>query len=314
MFSLLSVVRQPINARAASIEAKRNMVKTTRTDQPSLAELRTEIDRIDAAMHGLLIERGEIIGRLINVKRTSESGSAFRPAREADMMRRLVERHHGILPLDTVESIWRVIIATFTYVQAPFAVHADMSAGDAAMRDSARFHFGFTVPFRAHLGAAGVVDAVASSKGDLGLVPALASAGSGAWWSALEGADQPKIIARLPFVERADHPAALPVYAIARPHPDALVTDVTMWSVKVSGWGAKPARAAAALTELIAVPEGAFDGAALLIPVPHGRKLDDIAAVLVRAGASVRSQALVGSHATRYTVTTDGARPVSAGR
>ena len=38
------------------------------------------------------------------------------------MMRRLVERHHGILPLDTAESIWRVIIATFTYVQAPFCV------------------------------------------------------------------------------------------------------------------------------------------------------------------------------------------------
>ena len=105
---------------------------------PSLSDLRAEIDRIDAAMHELLMERGEIINRLIQVKRTAESGSAFRPAREADMMRRLVERHRGILPLDTAESIWRVIIATFTYVQAPFRVHADMSAGDAAMRDSAR--------------------------------------------------------------------------------------------------------------------------------------------------------------------------------
>ena len=114
---------------------------------PSLADLRREIDRIDAAMHALLMERGEIIDRLIAVKKTEETGSAFRPAREADMMRRLVERHRGILPLDTAESIWRVIIATFTYVQAPFAVHADLSAGDAAMRDSARFHFGFTVPF-----------------------------------------------------------------------------------------------------------------------------------------------------------------------
>ena len=123
-------------------------------------------------MHALLMERGEIIGRLIKVKRTAESGSAFRPAREADMMRRLVERHRGILPLDTAESIWRVIIATFTYVQAPFKVHADMSAGDAAMRDSARFHFGFTVPFVTHMGAAGVVAAVAASQGDLGLVPA----------------------------------------------------------------------------------------------------------------------------------------------
>ena len=127
-------------------------------------------------MHRLLMERGEIINRLISVKKSQETGSAFRPAREADMMRRLVQRHHGILPLDTAESIWRVIIATFTHVQAPFSVHADLSAGDAMMRDSARFHFGFTVPFVPHVGAAGVVEAVSESKGDLGLVPAFATA------------------------------------------------------------------------------------------------------------------------------------------
>src|SRR5690349_20445708 len=135
---------------------------------PSLAELRKEIDAIDEQMHRLLMQRGDIIDRLIQVKQTQESGSAFRPAREADMMRRLVQRHKGILPLDTAESIWRVIIATFTHVQAPFAVHADLSAGDAMMRDSARFHFGFTVPFIAHVGAAAVVEAVSASKGDLG--------------------------------------------------------------------------------------------------------------------------------------------------
>src|SRR3954447_13155585 len=180
-------------------------------DAPSLGDLRKDIDRIDEAMHGLLMERGQIIDRLISVKKTQDSGSAFRPAREADMMRRLVERHKGILPLDTAESIWRVIIATFTHVQAPFSVHADLSAGDAAMRDSVRFHFGFTVPLVPHIGARGVVSAVAKSKGDLGLVPAFASAGSGAWWTALEPEDTPKIIARLPFIERSDHPAALPV-------------------------------------------------------------------------------------------------------
>jgi hypothetical protein len=50
------------------------------------------------------------------------------------------------------------------------------------------------------------------------------------------------------------------------------------------------------------VPDAAFDGAALLVSVPAGRKLRDITAALVKAGASVRSTALVGSHATRYTV------------
>ena len=276
---------------------------------PTLADLRREIDRIDEAMHRLLMERGDIIDTLIATKKTAESGSAFRPAREADMMRRLVERHRGILPLDTAESIWRVIIATFTYVQAPFSVHADLSAGEAAMRDTARFHFGFTVPFVSHMGAAGVVAAVAASRGDIGLVPAAGA--SGAWWTALEGEDAPKIIARLPFVERADHPAGLPVFGVARPNPDALVTDVETWSVRVAGWGPAVSRSLDSSMEVIAVPDRAFDGAALLVSVPKG-KIDELTSALVKAGASVRFKALVGSHATRYTVTAEG--PVSAGR
>jgi len=271
---------------------------------PSLAELRREIDRIDAAMHALLIERGEIIDRLIRAKRTQESGSAFRPAREAEMMRRLVERHRGILPLDTAESIWRVIIATFTYVQAPYAVHADLSSGESAMRDSARFHFGFTVPFVAHMGAAAAVAAVAKSKGDLALVSATSSRTP--WWIALEADGAPKIIARLPFVERADHPAGLPVFVVSRSAPDAMVREVEVWSVKVAGWGVAASRAIAPLADVLAVPDRVSDGAALLVSVPQGRTLDEIGAALVAAGASLASSALVGSHATRYTVAASG--------
>ncbi len=208
--------------------------KNTVQDAPSLGDLRKDIDRIDEAMHRLLMERGEIINRLISVKNSQETGSAFRPAREADMMRRLVQRHHGILPLDTAESIWRVIIATFTHVQAPFSVHADLSAGDAMMRDSARFHFGFTVPFVPHVGGAGVVEAVSESKGDLGLVPAFDTNRGGAWWTALEFESAPKIIARLPFIDRPDHPAPLNVFVISRVAADAMVTEVEMWSVRVA--------------------------------------------------------------------------------
>jgi chorismate mutase len=277
------------------------MAKSPRKTTPSLADLRRKIDRIDADMHALLIERGEIIDRLIAVKKTEETGSAFRPAREAEMMRRLVQRHHGSLPLDTAESIWRVIISTFTYVQAPFSVHADLSAGDALMRDSARFHFGFTVPFVPHLGAATVVEAVTESKGDLGLVPAFAIAGSGPWWTALEFASAPKIIARLPFVERADHPAALPVFVLSRAAPDAMVIETETWSMRVSGWSATAVRALAEFADVIAVPDRAFDGAALLVSVAHG-SVDAVSAALVKSGASIRSSALVGSHATRYTV------------
>ena len=95
-------------------------------------------------MHELLIERGRVIDRLIEIKTRQGGGSAFRPAREASMMRAIAERHRGRLPLDTVESIWRVIISTFTYIQAPYSVHIDVSGDDAA---NARL---CPVPFRLH--------------------------------------------------------------------------------------------------------------------------------------------------------------------
>ncbi|ABD89806.1 chorismate mutase [Rhodopseudomonas palustris] len=272
---------------------------------PSLADLRREIDSIDEQVHNLLMQRADIIDRLISVKQTQEVGSAFRPAREADMMRRLVQRHHGILPLDTVESIWRVIIATFTYVQAPFAVHADLSLGESAMRDSARFHFGFTVPFVPHFSAQAAVDGVSRSKGDLALVSATSSRTP--WWLALEAEGTPKIIARLPFIERADHPAALPVFVVSRVADSAMVTEVEMWSVRVSGWNAEIARALSPLAEIVAVPDTAFDGAALLISITGTTSLDAVKTALIDSGASLRSQALVGSHATRYMVPPTGA-------
>jgi len=46
----------------------------------TLADLRSEIDRIDSEMHALLMERSSIIETLIAVKKTQASGSAFRPA------------------------------------------------------------------------------------------------------------------------------------------------------------------------------------------------------------------------------------------
>ncbi|MGB3865519.1 MAG: hypothetical protein WBA29_07805, partial [Xanthobacteraceae bacterium] len=75
----------------------------------------------------------------------------------------------------------------------------------------------------------------------------------------------------------------------------------------VSGWNADVARALAPLAEIAAVPDSAFDGAALLVSVTGAGNLDKITAALVAAGASVRSTALVGSHATRYTVPNNNA-------
>ncbi len=259
-------------------------------DRPAsetLADLRAEIDRIDARLHELLMERGEIIDRLIAVK--AGAGSAFRPDREAEMMRRLVSRHRGILPLDTVESIWRIIISTFTYVQASYSVHCDISGGDAPMRDGCRFHFGFTVPFVAHQGTAAVIDAVAASAGDLGLVKVDGGAAAGAWWTHLLAPSAPKIIARLPFVERPDHPAGLPLFVIAKPLTEAAARDVVLYALMVERWpGSVPAGLAALGAEVLgSVPDG--DGISLLIAAPGTLTMAELREACQTGGAPATS-------------------------
>ena len=281
----------------------------SKTPTDALAELRGEIDRIDLAMHRLLMQRGAIIDRLVEVRRTQcggpGGGCSFRPDREAQMMRALVERHRGLLPLDAVEGIWRVIVSTFTFVQAPYSVHADDSGGDAQMRDSARFHFGFTVPYVPHHGAVSVIDAVSASSGDLGVLRSLGGSGDGAWWLRLVGERAPKIIARLPFVERPDHPAGLPVFVVAKPATDFYAQDIALYSVSLPRWAHDvPAAVAAAEGEILAsAPKSG--GHALLVAAPAknsstktgaDRLLDELKACGVEAPAVDA----IGGHATRF--------------
>ncbi|HET6376501.1 MAG TPA: chorismate mutase [Methylocella sp.] len=263
----------------------------------SLADLRAEIDRIDAALHLKLMERGEIIHRLIEAKAQQGGGSAFRPGREADMMRSLVLRHHGLLPLDTVEGIWRIIISTFTYIQSSYSVHADISGGDGAMRDSCRFHFGFTVPYVPHENAALVIEAVAKSHGDLGVVRVEGDERSGPWWRALALPDAPKIIARLPFVERPDHPAGMPVFVIAEPLAEAAVRDVVLYAVTAEGMGSFPLDGEGGGIECLARHE---DSSGVCVMIAASCEAEELRQRLSRMGAAGLRISEIGSHAARF--------------
>jgi chorismate mutase len=272
----------------------------SQSPKPTLADLRVEIDRIDKQMHELLMERGRVIDQLIEIKTRQGGGSAFRPAREASMMRALVERHRGLLPLDTVEGIWRVIISTFTYVQAPYSVHVDVSGGDAAMRDSARFHFGFTTPCVPHFGAGEVIRAVGVSAGDLGMFAVDGGPGAGAWWTRLAAPDAPKIIARLPFVERADHPAGMPVFVISKPLVDGAARDVILESVTLDRWRPDiPHVLRKAGAEAIGSAANGM-GLALLVTRPGDIAPDAVSEALRSVGGADVRAAEIGAHAGRF--------------
>ena len=279
------------------------------TPEQFLADLRVEIDRIDSSMHELLMERGRIIDRLIEVKGRQGGGSAFRPGREASMMRNLLSRHRGLLPLDTIEGIWRIIISTFTYVQASFSVHADTAGGDAVMRDCVRFHFGFTVPFVTHVGVASVIDGVARSTGDLGLVQLDAGLAAGAWWTRLTAPDAPKVIARLPLVERVNHPASLPAFVISQPLAEAASREVIIRAAAVDRWSD-------AFHGAIRRFQGSLLGAAaqgmglsLLISAPGDVTDAMIGEAFAGTGAGDVRLSEIGSHAAVYQITHEnGAR------
>ena len=217
------------------------------------------------------------------------------------MMRALVERHRGLLPLDTVEGIWRVIISTFTYVQAPYSVHVDVSGGDAAMRDSARFHFGFTTPCVPHFGAGEVIRGGRRIRSAISACsPSTADRAPAPGGRRLAPPEAPKIIARLPFVERADHPAGMPVFVVSKPLVDGAARDVVLESVTLDRWRADIPHALRKIgAEAIGSAANGM-GLALLVARPGDIAPDAVSEALRSAGAADVRASEIGAHADRF--------------
>lgn len=269
--------------------------------QNPLAVLRVEIDRIDAGIHALLVERGDVVGRVIEAKRAAgDTGSAFRPDREAALMRQIVLKSQGRWPIDAPENIWRVIVATSTYTQVPYSVHADIADGETPIRESMRFHFGFTVPFVPAASSTEVIAAVNASNGDLGMFRIDQSATLGAWWKGLERPTAPKIIARLPFAERSDHPVGLPVFVIARPQRDGLARETILASVRAERWRPQAFEALAALGAEMVASAGDANGANLLIAHPVEIAPAALTDALAQAKCAPLRYIEVGCHANRF--------------
>lgn len=253
----------------------------TEMDKPApdpLQAIRSRIDAIDEEMHRLLIDRSGVIAELIEIKGASKPGAAFRPDREADMMRRMVMRHEGALPLVTVEHIWREIITTFTAMQAPFGIAAAPAADALALRDAIRFYFGFSIPVTDCESCEAAIARVAASGREIAIVPAEAD---GRWWDTLAGPRAPKIFAKLPFIEFPARPADLPAYVIGPPLRDNAAPDVVVFA----------ASGAEGLDAAVRSHEGriaARSGDEILIELPVAATLDDLARGMAAPIANIR--------------------------
>lgn len=227
------------------------MASSGDSDAKTLAELRAKIDRIDEAMHLMLIDRSTVIEALIAAKGTARTGAAFRPQREAEMMRRIASRHTGVLPLATAEHLWREIITTFTYMQAPFRVVVDLGADHVAMHDLARFAFGFSVELVVAGGPEDVIRRVAASGCDLGLIP---RAAPGTWWRSLSATSGPRLMALLPFIAQEGRIAGAPAFVISPPLAEPTPADLRVVAARWTSAGA--VKLPAELAVLASVADG----------------------------------------------------------
>jgi len=93
-------------------------------NEPPLEELRREIDAVDDGLLDLLVRRGELVADVGRGK--SGSGAPiYRPAREAQIMRRLLGRLSDSGEKDRIVRIWRTLMAASYERQGGLRVVAD---------------------------------------------------------------------------------------------------------------------------------------------------------------------------------------------
>jgi len=209
------------------------------TMNAALDDLRSEIDRLDDQLHDLLIRRTEIVAQIgAHKKKSGAPALALRPGREAAILRRLLDRHQGPFPKAALLRIWRELLSAQVALQGPFSIAAFAPEGSLDYRDLARDQYGTITPVTLHPSVNQVLNAVVEGDAKLGILPMPWGERPNPWWRGLatEGADAPRIIARLPFIrmdsENREQPDAL---VIARAEPEKSGDDSTLFAVEISG-------------------------------------------------------------------------------
>ncbi|MBF0094394.1 MAG: chorismate mutase [Alphaproteobacteria bacterium] len=171
------------------------------SENATLPELRGEIDRIDDALHDLLIRRGEVVERIGALKKGLKGASALVPGREAQILQRLVARHRGGLPRAVVVRLWREMFASLVGLQGPFTLAVYMPRRGAGYLEIAHEQFGSYTPAISYTSVGQVIRAVTDGSATVGVLPRPQEDDASPWWPMIlsDSPSTPKIVARLPF-------------------------------------------------------------------------------------------------------------------
>jgi chorismate mutase len=191
---------------------------------PTLAEVRARLDVIDAELLRLVDERASLATVVAAAKAAAGDAGRFglRPAREAQLLRRLLAMPRQAATPALVVRIWRELIGESLAVQGPFSLSVWGGRDPSRTLELARRRVGAAPPLQA---AATPEAALAHAHAPGGVAVAALTPDSG-WWGRLLAEPQLKVFAALPCLAAWGPMTAL---AVAKVEVEPSGDDRTFW-------------------------------------------------------------------------------------
>ena len=144
------------------------------TEAEELGKLRDEIDSVDQQIQQLVNKRAQCAQKVADVKehfsKPGESVVFYRPEREAQVLRRVMERNEGPLPAEGVARLFREIMSQCLALEEPMKI-AYLGPEGTFTQQAALKHFGHAVQCESQGSIADVFREVEAGGANFGVVP-----------------------------------------------------------------------------------------------------------------------------------------------
>lgn len=141
------------------------------SEEKKLKDLRTRIDDIDQQLQKLISERGAIALEVAKTKKDSgEDNGFYRPEREAQVLRKVIERNTGPLSDEAMARLFREIMSTCLALEQPMTI-AYFGPQGTYTQAAALKHFGHSVNTTPLNAINDVFREVESASANYGVVP-----------------------------------------------------------------------------------------------------------------------------------------------
>ncbi|MBV6632013.1 MAG: chorismate mutase [Alphaproteobacteria bacterium] len=293
---------------------------------PDLDALRQQIDEIDDQLHDLIRSRTRIVEQVREAKLEVDADARYmRPAREADIIRRLAERHDGRFPLNALTRIWREMISALTLMQGPLSVAVYAPGNQTGLWDVARDHYGVEVPLQPVDSAMAVLRALTDGSVQVGVLPWPELEEPKPWWPSLMAEDNQtfNVVGVLPFHGAGNaRSASRSGMVIADMAPEATGDDRTLLALRFNG-GVSRDRLTSVLAE-VGLEATSFLGNKLVVKDQDIRwQLVEVAGFLTDGDERLSSLVgkfddlcdgvdIIGAYATPMVMPEHGENPVAA--